>query len=86
MTDYNYPRKRGDIVMIKWQDPETEGGWFDTDDLPELDVVTSVGIYIEENENTLWVASSYHDGTKAFADRMVYPKGCILNVKVISPS
>lgn len=79
-----YSRRQGDIVRIKWQDPETDGGWFDGDDLPELPIVTSVGIYISENDTTLWVASSYHEGTKEFADRMTYPKGCILNVEVIS--
>ena len=78
-----YTRKRGDIVKIKWVDPETDGGWFDGDDLPELPVVTSVGIYISENERTLWVASSYHAGTQEFADRMTYPKGCLLHVEVI---
>lgn len=75
--------KRGDIVKILWQDPETDGGWFEADDLPELPVVTSIGIFISENEKTLWVASSYHAGTKEFADRMTYPRGVILNIEVI---
>jgi len=78
-----YSRKKGDIVTIKWVDPETDSGWFEGDDLPELDIVTSVGIFIAENEKTLWVASSYHEGTKSFADRMTYPKGCILHVETI---
>jgi len=76
-------RKKGDMVKIVWIDPETDGGWFAADELPELEPVTSVGIYIHENERTLWVASSYHAGTKEFADRMVYPKGVILNVEII---
>ena len=78
-----YSRRQGDIVRIKWQDPETDGGWFDGDDLPELPIVTSVGIYISENDTTLWVASSYHEGTKEFADRMTYPKGVILHIEVL---
>lgn len=77
-------RNKGDIVRIYWQDPETDSGWFENDDLPELEVVTSVGIFIKEDEKTLWVASTYHEGTKEFADRMTYPKGVILNVEVIS--
>ena len=76
-------RKKGDIVKIFWIDPETDGGWFEANDLPELEVVTSVGIFIAENEKTLWVASSYHEGTKEFADRMTYPKGVILHIEVI---
>jgi len=76
-------RRKGDIVRIKWQDPETDSGWFEGNDLPELDIVTSVGIFIAENETTLWVASTYHEGTQGFADRMVYPKGCILHVETI---
>lgn len=79
-----YTRKRGDIVLIKWQDPETASGWFDGDDLPNLEIVTSVGIYLTEDDKTLWVSSSYHDGTKEFADRMTYPKGVILHVEVIA--
>ena len=78
-----FMRKKGDIVKILWQDPETDGGWFEASDLPELPVVRSVGIFIAENEKTLWVASSYHEGTKEFADRMTYPKGCVLGVEVI---
>ena len=79
-----YPRKRGDIIKILWQDPETDSGWFESDDLPELEIVTSVGIFIKENERTLWAASTYHEGTKEFADKFTYPKGCILHVEVIS--
>lgn len=77
-------RKKGDIVKILWQDPETDPGWFEDGEYPELPVVMSVGIFIHENERTLWVASTYHEGTKEFADRMVYPKGCILHVETIS--
>ena len=76
-------RKRGDICLIKWQDPETDSGWFEEDDTPNLDIVTGVGVFIKEDENTLWFASTYHEGTKAFADRMTYPKGCIIHVEVI---
>lgn len=81
-----YPRKKGDIVRILWQDPETDSGWFESDDLPHLDIVESCGIYIHEDEKTLWVASTYHEGTKDFADRMTYPKGVILHVEVIYTS
>lgn len=76
-----YPRKKGDICTIKWQDPETNAGW--SDELLELEVVTSVGIFLKENERTLWFSSTYHAGTKESADIMVYPKGCILHVEVI---
>ena len=76
-------RKRGDVCIIKWQDPETDGGWFSEDETPELEIVTSVGIFIKEDEKTLWFASSYHEGTNGFADRMTYPKGCILHVETI---
>ena len=77
-------RKKGDIVTIKWQDPETDSGWFDGEDLPELEIVTTIGIYLKENETTLWIASTYHKGTGDFADRMTFPKGCILHVETIS--
>ena len=83
MTNSVYSRKKGDIVMIQWQDPETDAGWFEADDLPPLDIVVSCGIFIKEDEKTLWVASSYHEGTKEFADKMTYPKGCILHVETI---
>lgn len=76
--------KKGDIVKILWKDPETDSGWFEVGDLPELPLVVSCGIFIAENEETLWVASSYHAGTEAFADRMTYPKGCITSVEVIA--
>lgn len=77
-------RKRGEIVRIKWQDPETDSGWFEADDFPELDIAETVGIFLKETDTTLWLASTYHDGTKQFADRMAFPKGCILNVETIS--
>ena len=77
------PRVKGDICRIHWVDPETDGGWFEEGETPDLEVVTSVGIFIKEDERTLWFASSYHAGTKSFADRMTYPKGVILHVETI---
>ena len=76
-------RKKGDVCIIKWQDPETDSGWFE-EELLELPVVTSVGIYLGENDTTIWFASTYHPETKQFADRMTYPKGCLLHVETIS--
>jgi len=77
-------RKTGDICKIMWLDPETDAGWAeDINDLKELEVVTSVGIFLKENERTLWFSSTYHAGTKESADIMTYPKGCILHVEVI---
>jgi len=75
-------RKKGDVCLVKWQDPETDSGWFE-EELLELEVVTSVGIYLGESETTIWFASTYHKGTGGFADRMTYPKGCILHVETI---
>lgn len=75
-------RNKGDICAIKWQDPETDSGWFDGE-MPELAVVTSVGIYLGENDTTIWFASTYHPETGQFADRLTWPKGCILHVEVI---
>lgn len=77
-----FEREKGDICRIAWQDPETDSGWFE-DEMPDLDVVISVGIYLGENDTTIWFASTYHRGTQAFADRMTYPKGCILHVETI---
>jgi len=74
-------RKVGDICTILWQDPETDAGW--SEKLLELEVVTSVGIFLKENERTLWFSSTYHAGTKESADIMTYPKGCVLHVEVI---
>lgn len=74
-------RKKGDICRILWQDPEMDAGW--SDELKELEVVTSVGIFLKENERTIWFSSTYHAGTKESADIMTYPKGVILHVEVI---
>jgi len=74
-------RKVGDICKIMWVDPETDAGW--VDELKELEVVTTVGIFLKENERTLWFSSTYHAGTKESADILTFPKGCILHVEVI---
>lgn len=76
------PRVKGDICTIKWQDPETDAGWSDGT-LLELEVVTSIGIFLKESDTTIWFSSTYHAGTKEFADIMTYPKGCILHVETI---
>lgn len=79
-----YNRKKGDICLIKWQDPTTSAGWFDSDELEHLDVVETVGCFVKENENTIWLATTWHVGNKEFADQLIFPKGCILHVEVIS--
>jgi len=77
-------RKTGDICKILWTDPETDAGWAeDINGLKELEVCTSVRIFLNENERTLWFRSTYHAGTKESADIMTYPKGCILHVEGI---
>lgn len=77
-----YIRKKGDIIYVVWLDPETDGGWID-DHLPELEPVVTVGIFLKESDTTLWMSSTFHGGTEDFADRMTFPKGCILNVGTI---
>lgn len=76
-------RCKGDIVRIKWQDPTTSAGWFDSDKCEELDVVETIGVFIKENEKTIWFASTYHKGTEEFADQLIFPKGCILHIEVL---
>jgi len=76
-------RKVGDICKIMWQDPTTSAGWFTDSGYEELDVVCTIGVYLKENEKTIWFATTYHEGTKEFADQLIFPKGCILNVEII---
>ena len=78
-----YNRKKGDAVLIKWVDPTTSAGWFELEDLEHLDIVGTVGYFVKEDENTLWCATTYHSGTKSFADQLIFPKGCILHVETI---
>ena len=77
-------RKKGDLVKVKWLDPTTSAGWFDSEELEHLDVVETTGYFIHENECTLWLATTWHEGNKEFADQLIFPKGCILHVETIS--
>ena len=72
---------KGDKIEVVWLDPQTNAGWIE--EKTYLEPVTTVGYYLEEDDTTLWLSSTYHKGTKEYADELVFPKGCILSrVKV----
>ena len=73
--------EKGDEIRVTWKDPETDSGWFDEEDMPELEEVFTSGIFLKEDEEHLWMASTYHKGTGCFADRMTFPKSIILDIK-----
>lgn len=68
--------KKGDFVKVTWLDPQTNAGWIE--ERCDLEPVVTIGFFIEESDTTLWLASTYHNGTENYADEMIFPKGCIV--------
>lgn len=74
--------KSGDLVKITWIDPQTESGWFD-EPTYNLEHVVTVGYYVGIKDNILCCATTYHKGTEAFADEMLFPCGCVISITML---
>ena len=66
----------GQKVEVTWLDPQTNAGWIE--EAGELEPVKTIGYFIGEDDTTLRLATTYHKGTKQYADELLFPKGCIL--------
>ena len=73
--------KKGDEIRVTWQDPQTEAGWFESEEFPPLGNVVTSGIFLKEDENFLWMATTFHFGTGDYADRLTFPKSIIMGIK-----
>lgn len=71
----------GQKVEVIWLDPQTNAGWIE--EKTYLEEVKTIGYFIGEDDTHLWLASTYHKGTKAHADELVFPKGCIVETSLI---
>ena len=73
---------KGDMVKVTWLDPQTNAGWIDEEGY--LEPVETIGFFLSEGDTTLRLASTFHKGTKEYADEMLFPKGCIIARTLIS--
>ena len=70
------------LVEIEWQDIEEHAGWQEVDQRP-LVILKSYGLLVSKTRWHITIANCYDPETTNFSGVHKYPKGCILNMRVI---
>jgi hypothetical protein len=78
----------GQLILIRWIDPYNKGGWIDEDELEKI-VRTNlecntVGWIVREEEDSLYVASSYFEGGDQIGEVFKIPREVIRSIKLLN--
>jgi len=72
------------IIHIEWEDAKATYGWHSTDEIVKRTFpVTTVGILIHEDAESITVSTSYARATGDWADPITIPKRCINKRKTL---
>ena len=71
---------KGDMILVKWVDIQGSEGWEDGIEFAtkKLPIITSPGIFINEDENCIRVAHDLADDGDLIG--AIFPKGCVLEI------
>lgn len=69
------------LVEITWIDIETRAGWQD-EKQPKLKPIKTYGL-LKKRGNPVEIASGFDPSNKKWSDVMLFPRGCILNIRLI---
>lgn len=75
------------LVLVRWLDAHTVGGWMKSDEYRRLarkasDLeTTSVGYLLERTRRALTLVQSISPNNDTMADSITIPIGCVLSVK-----
>lgn len=74
------------ILFISWYDPTASPEtWTDEEEFlcQEPAVCNTVGLVVKENEEAIWVASSWTDDGSV-GEGIIIPKGCLISVDALT--
>lgn len=70
------------LVELEWQDIEEHSGWQDVDQKP-LVILKSYGLLAAKNRWWVALANCFDPETKLYSGVHKYPKGAVINMRVI---